>query len=105
MPIPLFTELALSGNLTPNYDIGAAFHSESLLDGKLGYAVGVFNGAVDNGSIDSDVDGNKELAARIFANPWKGGDIALLDGLGIGFAATAGNKDGTRPGQSIPARL
>ena len=74
------------------------------MDGKLGYAVGVFNGAVDNGSIDSDMDGNKELAARIFANPWKGGDIALLDGLGIGFAATAGNKEGTGPdGQYLPS--
>jgi len=100
----LFTELALSGNLTPNYDLGITLHSESLLDGKLSYAVGVFNGAVDNGSIDSDVDGNKELAARVFATPWKGGGIALLDGLGIGFAATAGDKEGdaTR-GQYLPS--
>jgi len=90
-----FTELALSGNLTPNYDLGATFHSDTLLGGKLSYAVGVFNGAVDNGSSDSDVDDDKELAARIFVSPWKGENIPLLDGLGIGFAVTAGKKDGS----------
>ena len=98
-----FTELALSGNLTPNYDLGATFHSETLLGGKLSYAVGVFNGAVDNGSGDSDVDDNKELAARIFVGPWKGENILLLDGLGIGFAVTAGKKDGSAGrGQYLP---
>lgn len=100
----LFTELALSGNLTPNYDLGATFHSETLLGGKLSYAVGVFNGAVDNGSTDSDVDDNKELAARIFVSPWKGGNILLLDGLGVGFAVTAGKKDGSAGrGQYLPS--
>lgn len=100
----LFTELALSGNLTPNYDLGATFHSETLLGGKLRYAVGVFNGAVDNGSSDSDVDDNKELAARIFVSPWKGGNIPLLDGLGVGFAVTAGKKDGSAGhGQYLPS--
>ncbi len=99
-----FTELALSGNLTPNYDIGATFHSETLLGGKLSYALGVFNGAVDNGSIDSDVDGNKELAARVFVNPWKGENISLLDGLGVGFAVTASQKDGNAGrGQYLPS--
>jgi len=100
----LFTELALSGNLTPNYDLGATLHSESLLGGRLSYAVGVFNGAVDNGSTDSDVDDNKELAARISVNPWKGGNIPLLDGLGVGFAVTAGKKDGSiGRGQYLPS--
>ncbi len=100
----LFTELALSGNLTPNYDIGATLHSESLCAGKLSYAVGVFNGAVDNSSIDSDIDRNKELAARVFANPWRGGGIPLLDGLGIGLAVTAGSKEGTvARGQYLPS--
>jgi phosphate-selective porin OprO/OprP len=99
----LFTELALSGNLTPNYDLGATLHSETLWGGKLSYAVGVFNGTVDNGSIDSDVDGNKELAARIFVSPWKGENIPLLDGLGVGFAVTAGQKDGSAGrGQYLP---
>jgi phosphate-selective porin OprO/OprP len=100
----LFTELALSGNLTPNYDIGATLHSESLWGGKLGYAAGIFNGAADNASTDLDIDGNKEFAGRIFAAPWKGEDIARLDGLGIGFAVTAGNKEGTAArGQYLPS--
>ncbi len=100
----LFTELALSGNLTPNYDIGVTLHSESLWGGKLSYAAGVLNGAVDNASIDSDIDSNKEFAARVFATPWKGGDIGWLDGLGLGFAITAGNKEGTvARGQYLPS--
>jgi phosphate-selective porin OprO/OprP len=100
----LFTELALSGNLTPNYDVGVTLHSESLFNGRLSYALGVFNGAVDNGSIDSDLDNSKELAARVFATPWKGGDNPLLDGLGLGFAVTTGDKEGdaTR-GQYLPS--
>lgn len=100
----LFTELALSGNLTPNYDVGATLHSESLWGGKLSYAAGIFNGAADNASTDLDIDGNKEFASRIFAAPWKGGNIAWLDGLGIGFAVTAGNKEGTATrGQYLPS--
>jgi phosphate-selective porin OprO/OprP len=98
----LFTELALSGNLTPNYDNGAALHGD-LFDNKFSYALGVFNGAVDNGSIDSDIDGNKELAARVFVNPWKGGDVALLDGFGIGFATTLGSKQGTSSSSYLPS--
>jgi phosphate-selective porin OprO/OprP len=100
----LFTELALSGNLTPNYDIGATLHSESLWGGTLSYAAGVFNGAADNASTDADIDGNKEFVARVFATPWKGWDIAWLDGFGIGFAVTAGNKEGNAArGQYLPS--
>jgi len=99
----LFTELALSGNLTPNYDIGAMFHSESLFGGKFSYAAGIFNGVADNGSLDSDVDSGKEFAGRVFVNPWKGGDNALLDGFGIGFAATLGTKEGTSSSSYLPS--
>jgi len=91
----LFTELALSSNLTPNYDVGAALHSESLFNNKLSYAIGIFNGAADNASSDSDVDGNKEYAGRIFAQPWKDSGNSLIEGLGVGFATTLGDKTGT----------
>ncbi len=99
----LFTELALSGNLTPNYDIGAMFHSESLFGGKVSYAAGIFNGVADNGSLDSDIDSGKEFAGRVFVNPWKGGDNAFLDGLGIGFATTLGTKEGTSSSSYLPS--
>ena len=39
-------------------------------------------------------DGDFELAARVFFEPWKGGDGAL-SGLGFGLAATHGDKTGT----------
>ena len=100
----LFTELALSGNLTPNYDIGATLHSESLWGGTFSYAAGVFNGAADNASTDFDLDGNKEFAGRILASPWKGGDIPLLEGLDLGVAVTAGHRVGTAArGQYLPS--
>jgi len=90
----LFIERGLPNNLVPNRDIGAALHSD-LFGGKFSYALGIFNGVADGASLDSDVDNNKEFAGRIFVNPWKGGDNPILDGLGVGFAATLGNKDGT----------
>lgn len=99
----LFTELALSGNLTPNYDLGAALHGEDLFDKKFNYAFGIFNGTADNASIDSDIDNNKELAGRIFVTPWKGGNNSLLEGLGVGFAATAGDKTGTSSATYLPS--
>ena len=99
----LFTELALPGNLTPNYDIGVVLHGELLLDGRLSYALGMLNGAADNASIDSDIDSNKEIAARVFVNPFKGGDSPLLEGLGVGFATTLGNPEGTSSSSYLPA--
>ncbi len=96
----LFNELGLPSNLTPNYDIGAAIFGD-LYEGKLGYTLGVLNGAADNASIDSDIDNNKEVAARLFANPWKGED-SFLGGLGVGFAATYGIKDGTSGSTYLP---
>jgi phosphate-selective porin OprO/OprP len=90
----LFIERGLPNNLVPNRDIGAALHAD-LLNGKLSYAAGVFNGVADSASLDSDIDNNKELAGRIFVNPWKGGGNWLLDGLGVGFAATTGKAEGT----------
>jgi len=92
----LFVERGLPNNLAPNRDIGAAFHSD-LFNGKLSYAAGIFNGVPDGGSLDSDIDNNKEFAGRIFVNPFKGGDIGLLEGFGAGFALTTGNKNGVGP--------
>jgi len=103
----LFIERGLPNNLVPNRDIGAAFHGD-LFNGKLSYAAGVFNGVADGASLDSDIDNNKELAGRIFIKPWKESgnwlfDWLLLDGLGVGFAATAGNKTGMSSATYLPS--
>ena len=97
----LFVERGLPNNLVPNRDIGAALHGD-LLNGRLSYAAGFFNGTADGGSLDSDIDNNLEFAGRIFVNPWKGSGNRLLDGLGAGFATTMGDKNGTSIASYLP---
>ena len=55
----------------------------------------VFNGTVDGGSIDADVDDAKEIAARITASPWIGASSSSLRGAVLGLAVTRGSKRGT----------
>lgn len=99
----LFIERGLPNNLVPNRDLGAALHGENLLGNKFNYAFGIFNGVADGGSLDSDIDNNKELAGRIFVTPWKGGNNTLLEDLGVGFAATTGDAKGTSSTSYLPS--
>ena len=74
--------------ILPNRDVGASLHGD-LFGGKLSYGLGAFNGVVDGGdnTTSSDVNNDKDYAARLFATPFKD-DIGPLAGLGFGFAAT-----------------
>lgn len=90
----LFAERGLPTQLVPNRDVGVQLQGD-LAAGTLHYAVGLFNGVADNGSGDYDTaDDDKDLAARLFANPLKDSGIAALRGLGIGLAGTYGNHEG-----------
>jgi phosphate-selective porin OprO and OprP len=86
-----FIERAFPTTLAPNRDIGVQF-SGGVLQGRLNYAVGFFNGALDGASSESntspDVDNNrdKDIVARIFATPFINSDIFALRGLGFGIA-------------------
>lgn len=93
----------VSNNILPNRDLGAAIHGD-VLDGKLNYSVGFYNGVVDGGDITTVQDTNvdKEYAARVFATPFKDSDSALA-GLGFGLAATHGNFKGTSTASGLPA--
>lgn len=89
-----FVERGFPTSFVPNRDVGAQL-SGDLLEGKLSYAIGVFNGTPDGAaSVDTDINNDKDVAARIFAHPFKGGDIASLSGLGLGVAGTWGHKEG-----------
>lgn len=83
-----FTERAYVANsLLPNRDVGVQIHG-NVLDDKLSYAFGSFNGVQDGGSsTNSDNNVDREWAGRLFATPFKGQDN-LLSGLGIGIAGT-----------------
>ena len=75
------------------------------LDGILSYAVGAFNGVSDGGSGDFDTsDDEKDIAARVFAHPFKNSTISGLRGLGLGVAGTYLNSAGF-PDESGGRRL
>ncbi len=92
-----FTERSLATNLAPNRDIGFQFQG-SFLDKSISYAAGIFNGAPDNENVsNSDFDDEKEFACRVFFHPFKKTSIDELQGLGLGFGGSWGNK-GDRSG-------
>ncbi len=82
----------VSNNILPNRDVGVSVHGD-VLDKKLNYAVGVFNGVIDGGdnSTGQDVNSDKEFAARLFATPFADSD-GPLRGLGFGIAGTHGQS-------------
>src|SRR5580765_5231967 len=88
----VFAERGLPTQLVPNRDVGLQLHGE-VLGGSLYYQAGVFNGVQDGASGDSDVgtDDHKDVAARLFARPFKNTKLASLQGLGVGVAGTYGN--------------
>jgi phosphate-selective porin OprO/OprP len=101
----LFAERGLPTQLVPNRDVGVQLHGETF-GGALNYQVGVFNGVQDGSSGDSDVgtDDHKDVAARLFAQPFKQTKIEPLQGLGFGVAGTWGNQAGTLPTIKTPGQ-
>lgn len=82
----------VSNNILPNRDFGVSVYGD-VLDKRLNYAVGVFNGVVDGGNINtrSDVNNQKTFTARVFATPFVNNTDSSLRGLGFGLATTKGN--------------
>jgi phosphate-selective porin OprO/OprP len=98
----VFVERALPTNLVPNRDIGLQLQGD-VLEGVISYALGVFNGVVDVGSADADVNDSKETAARVFFQPFKKASVLSLQNLGLGVAATYGNNAGTIGAPGLPS--
>lgn len=87
-------ERSLASELAPNRDIGIQLQGEGA-NGRLGYAIGVFNGTVDGRDAATvNPDDNFEYAGRIFFEPFKNSANAL-SGLGFGIGASAGDKQGS----------
>jgi len=95
-----FTELGLTGNLSPQRDVGVQL-SGSLFDDVVSYAGGLFDGAADKennygGWATAPGDTNeKSGTGRIFIKPFKKTNIEALKGLGIGYAASYGKAKGS----------
>ncbi|MBZ4401918.1 MULTISPECIES: OprO/OprP family phosphate-selective porin [unclassified Myxococcus] len=90
----LFIERALPTDLVPNRDVGVMVHGE-LKDGVVSYALGAFNGTADGASADTNLDDSFDLAARVFAHPFRALGLSSLSGLGLGIAASRGSQFGS----------
>lgn len=89
----MFVERGLPTELAPNRDLGVQLQGE-LLGATLNYTVGIYNGAADGrNAAASDSDNRQELAARLFAEPFRN-TSGVLQGLGFGIAGSSGSKIG-----------
>lgn len=86
-----FAERSVATALTPNRDVGVQWEG-TVLEDRLDYAFGVFNGQPDGGSSNNGADFNdgKTVAARLFAHPFAGNKESSWQGLGLGLGASAG---------------
>lgn len=95
-----FVELGFPSSLVPNRDLGVQF-SGAVLNGLFNYAVSYSNGVADgtssdsNPSADADSAGKREVAGRLFVQPFVNTNLYHLRGLGIGVAGSTGTKHGS----------
>ena len=60
----------------------------------------MFDGVPDSSiGTDTAVSNHRDYAARLFLTPFRPNEKSLLQGLGLGFAASGGNTDG----EALPA--
>jgi phosphate-selective porin OprO/OprP len=88
-----FNELGLTSNFLPSRDIGVQLAGD-VLDKRLSYTLGYFNGANDGATGDIDPNTDKEIAARIFAQPFANSPGSFLQGLSFGVGASTGDARG-----------
>ena len=88
-----FVETGFATELTPNYDLGVEIHND-LFNTPINYAIGIFDGAADNASQDADADQGKDVAGRLFAQPFLNTDVNPLKGLGFGAGGSVGTHTG-----------
>jgi len=101
---PLFIESGFATQLTPNYDLGVSVHN-NLFNSPISYSIGVFNGAIDSGSTDADVnDEGKDLAGRLFFQPFLKSDREALNKLGFGVGGSVGHHAGPLPSYKTPGQ-
>jgi phosphate-selective porin OprO/OprP len=86
-----FAERGLPTNLAPNRDVGLQIGGD-VATGLFIYQLGVFNGVPDLGNGDGDLSDAKDVAGRVFFQPFKQG---ALRGVGFGVSASTGNEQGT----------
>lgn len=99
-----FIERGLPTELVPNRDLGIQLQGE-VLDKTLNYTLGYYNGTSDgrDGGI-LDTDNRKEVAGRLFAEPFKNAG-GFFEKLGVGIAASTGTQIGNNTTNALPGGL
>ena len=97
-----FMERALTQDLTPQRDVGAALGGE-VGGGILTYSLGVYNGAADSANPDLDTNHAKDFVGRLLIQPFKTASLSGLGSLGLHFAASTGNRFGTPTAALLPS--
>jgi phosphate-selective porin OprO/OprP len=91
-----FMEYSLTSNLMPDRDVGIELHG-NILGETIVYEGGIFNGASDDQSLDTDNNDKKDLAGRLVVQPFQPTFVTALRKLGLGIAATHGTHVGALP--------
>ena len=99
-----FIERGLPTELVPNRDLGVQLQGD-VLSTTLNYTIGYYNGTSDGRDGNAtDTDNRKEVAGRLFAEPFKNAGGAL-EKLGVGIAASHGTQIGNNTTNALPAGL
>lgn len=100
-----FIERGFTAGLAPNRDLGVQLGGS--IGGAVQYSVGLFNGVIDGGSsdaqADAELDSDRDIAARVFFQPFAESDNAALQGLGFGIAGTYVNATGLVQNPLLPS--
>ena len=97
-----FLERAFPTGISPNRDVGVALLGD-FLDQALIAELGVFDGAPDDSTVDAPIDGDKELAGRLFVHPLRSTGIGWLRDFGVGGAASYGRLLGSASAPQLVA--
>lgn len=73
-------------NFSPGYDIGGMLFGE-VLDGRIDYAFGVFNGQAQN---EAEKNSNKDFVGRVVLIPFKNSEKSFVKKIHLGTSYTTG---------------
>lgn len=90
-----FVERAFPATVAPDRDIGLQVLGD--LSRVVSYQAGLFNGVIDGGSSDRDVNDGKDLAARVVVRPFAVAKTTALNGLGLALAGSYGEQPAELP--------
>jgi phosphate-selective porin OprO and OprP len=88
-----FIERGLDQNLSTTRDVGAQLWGD-IAEGLVNYSLGVYNGGPDASSLEVDTNHAKDFIGRLFFHPFRTEGLAGLGNLGVGVAASTGNRKG-----------